>query len=264
MIMVKIMKTGMMQTIRRYVVFVLPVLMFALPSCLKDQMPANQEKKLQILFSSQTIGYPEVDSGFVIFRKGSSATAIFKRLQKTGSTFETELDDLTNDTWIADTYLNTKKDTANKSYEYHLPTNFNPEQITGILVLAPPNSSATSSWDKSVILSTPDNSILTVIPLDLTNPNFSVRTTNLNWNSLSIEKNAYFRTGSTNQLVASQSWNCAGGCIPAEKSIYDNQAFASFAQSMKTKTWNNADVTIKISDTITNATYEFHHAWSKP
>jgi hypothetical protein len=256
--------TGLMQAMRRLVVAMLPALVLALPSCLKDQMPSDNIKKLQIVFNGQTIGYAEVDSGFTVLRNGSSSTAIIRNLERNGSTLEVQLGGLSNDYWIADTYLYTKKDTANKSYEYHFPTNFNPGQIAGILVPAPPNSSAGSAWTKNVILSTPDNSIITSIPLDLTDPNFLIRTKNVNWNSFSMKKNAWFRSGSNNQLVETQTWNCAGGCVPAEKSMSNSQAFASFAESMKTKAWNNADVTVRISDTTTNTTYEFTHAWNKP
>jgi hypothetical protein len=237
------------------------ILVFA-QSCLKSSAEYDETKRLRIVFNSQTISFNQLDSASVVFTKQGSNTGVFKRLQKSLDLLETDIEDLSAGTWNAEIYLNTKKDTAGKSSQYKAKLNFSIEQISGILMPAPAQQS-TELWKKRIVLATSQNEIVVTIPLDVTDPYFEIITKELRWDSFSIERAAFRRANNMNEQLGAQTWTCTSNCMGNDKIIFNSTAFAQFSETMKSKPWNNADVSITIKDEDAQLAYEFYHAWDK-
>jgi hypothetical protein len=237
------------------------LLVFA-QSCLKNSGEYDETKRLRIVFTPQTISFNQLDSASVIFTKQGTSTAIFKRLQKLPDMLETEIEDLPAGNWNAEVYLNTKKDTAGKSSRYKAKLSFAIEQIANILMPAPAQQS-TELWKKSIVLSTPQNEIVVTIPLDVTDPYFEIITKELKWDSFFIERAAFKRANNMNEQLGAQTWTCTTNCMGSDKIIFNSTAFAQFSEMMKSKQWNNAEVSVVIKDVDGQAEHEFFHAWDK-
>lgn len=230
-------------------------------SCLKENLQYPTEPKLTIVFTPETLAFNKIDSGAVIFKKQGSLVPIFKRLQKSGGKFEVDMEDLSFGNWTSEIYVYTSKDAAGMSNQYLAKLSFVKEQITGIVIPAP-TAAGSAVWKKSEVLSTPDNGVIVIVPLDITDPYFEIQVRDLKWDSVFVEKGGFKRNGNMNEQVGLKTWTCTSNCFGTDRIISNFQAFAVFAEQMKTTSWNNADVTIILTDQQ-GATQEFYHAWNK-
>ena len=238
-------------------------LMSLLSSCLKQTMDAPTERKLTIAFTPQTLQMSDIDSAAVVFQKQNTLVPYYYRFQKFDHYLEVNLEDITSGNWTASLVVYTKKTNDNKSSQYNASLNFVAEQISGILILGPTSNSTSTVWNKSLVLSTPDNEIISVIPYDVTDPTFEVRVKNSNWDEVYIERSVYKRTGGMNELLGEATWSCTSSCFGSDRIIFNKQAFATFAQQNKARNWNNAEAVVILKDNDLNVEKELFFQWNK-
>lgn len=237
------------------------ILMVLFSSCLKQNMDLPHDRTMLISFNQQTIPFADTDSALVIFTKQGSPTALIKSLRKMTGSFKLELDDLNSGSWKAEVLLYTKKDMQGISNQYITSLQFTADQISGIYLTGP--SPTNTQWKKNIVLSTPNNDIVVIIPQDVVYPEFEIRSTSQQWNSFKVERGAFLRSGSMNLQVAAASWECQVNCMNSDRLIRNNTAFAAFSNEMKSKTWNNGEVSIIIEDSNLQIRKEFYYNWNK-
>lgn len=231
-------------------------------SCLKESQVQNGARKMIIAFGYQSIPYDKVDSAAAVFTKQGTTTPYYKRFVRQNGGFEMSMEDYTTGIWKIDIMMYTKKDTTGKSFEYTVSATFDVAQISGVL-LGAPDSASSAVWDKHVVLSGPNNDVVNIIPLDLTDPAFTIIAKDIKWDSFAVRKVAYQTfTGDTTEVL-SKTWNCTGDCLGSDKILYDTTAFKDFSQYIKTKTYNKGFVQVTAYDTETADTRTFTHWWNK-
>ena len=234
-----------------------------LSSCLKSDLAQNDgDKMLTIAFNGNTIPFALADSGFVIYKKQNSTAMIYKRLEKTGDRMQLNLDDLTNGSWTAEIYINTKKDQDGNSAQYFSAHNFAIEQISGISMPGPSNNQ-NGLWKKRYVISNEDNSLVIVVPYDPIDPYLFISSRDSRWNNFSIERGVYYRTGGMNQLLNAKLWSCSGTCLSPDGLLANKTIFSAFAEQNQGSLWNNSDVSVVVKDNNTQENREWYIAWDK-
>ena len=231
-------------------------------SCNKENDAVNpdpSEKKLVISLVSSVINVTDIDSANVIFKKQGSFNPIFQRLIKGANTLETTIDGLPAGEWTAELDLYTKKQTDGKSYEYVAGKTIMVNSGTGIITLNGPLFQGNDGWKKRLVLSTTDNDIIVIIPVDVTDPYFEIRTKGLQWNLFSVERTAV----SGSALVANKRWVCNNDCPGDDRLISNSDAFISFTDIIKTSPWTRNEIVVTVGN-IQNQQYnDFVHEWNQ-
>ena len=230
-------------------------------SCNKDNnlSPAEPvEKKLVINLQNSVINTADIDSANVVLKKQGALNPVFQRLIKGTNTLETTIDGLPAGEWIAELDLYTKKQTDGKSYEYVASKTFAITSGTGVVSINGPTFQSGDGWKKRLVLSTTDNDIVVIIPVDVTDPYFEIRTKGLQWNFFSVERTAVSGTA----VVANKKWICNNGCPGDDRLIYDSSEFVPFTDIIKTTPWTRNEIVISVGN-IQNQQYnDFVHQWN--
>lgn len=233
----------------------------AIISCNKDNdhvpiIPV--EKKLVINLQNSTVKTEEIDSASVVFRKQGSLNPIFQRFAKGTNTLETTFDGLPAGEWTAELDLYTKKQTDGKSYEHVATKPFTITSSTGVLTINGPSVQGADGWKKRLVLSTPDNDIVVIIPADVSDPYFEIRTKGLQWNFFSVDRTAVSGTA----VVANKKWVCNNDCPGDDRLIYNSDAFVPFTEIIKSTPWTRNEIVISVGN-IQNQQYnDFVHEWN--
>ena len=238
------------------------VLAAAVISCNKNndtiQPVPVVEKKLVINLQNSIVRTEEIDSASVVLRKQGSINPVFQRLIKGLNTLETTIDGLSAGEWTAELDLYTKKQPDGNSYQLVANKTFTITSGTGIVTITGPSLQATDGWKKQLVLSTSDNDIVVIIPVDVTDPYFEIRTKGLQWNLFSVERTAVNGTA----VVANKKWICNNDCPGDDRLIYNSDAFVSFTEIIKTSPWTRNEIVITVGN-IQNQQYnDFVHEWN--
>jgi len=237
------------------------VLAATLISCNKDNPIAPTdpvEKKLVINLQNSLVNALDIDSANVVFKKQGSLNPIFQRLIKGTSTLETTIDGLPAGEWTAELDLYTKKQTDGKSYEHIAAKTFTIASGTATVTINGPTMQSADGWKKRLVLSTSDNDIIVIIPVDVTDPYFEIRTKGLQWNFFSVERTAFSGTA----VVANKKWVCNSDCPGNDRLIYNSNEFVPFTEIIKTSSWTRNEIVISVGN-IQNQQYnDFVHQWN--
>lgn len=216
------------------------------------------EKKLVINLQNSIVKTEEIDSASVVLTKQGSLNPVFQRLIKGLNTLETTIDGLSAGAWTAELDLYTKKQPDGKSYQLVANKPFTITSGTGIVTITGPSLQATDGWKKRLVLSTTDNDIVVIIPVDVTDPYFEIRTKGLQWNLFSVERTAVNGTA----VVANKKWVCNNDCPGDDRLIYNSDTFVSFTEIIKTSPWTRNEIVISVGN-IQNQQYnDFVHEWN--
>ena len=237
------------------------VLAATIISCKKDNdiSPTDPvEKKLVINLQNSVVNTADIDSANVVLKKQGSLNPVFQRLIKGTTTLETTIDGLPAGEWTAELDLYTKKQTDGKSYEHIATKTFTITAGTGIITINGPSLQSTDGWKKRLVLSTTDNDIVVIIPVDVTDPYFEIRTKGFQWNFFSVERTALSGTA----VVANKKWICNNDCPGNDRLIYNSDEFVSFTEIIKTSPWTRNEIVISVGN-IQNQQYnDFVHQWN--
>jgi hypothetical protein len=132
--------------------------------------PEPTEKKIVINLMNSIVKTEQVDSANIVFKKQGSLNPVFQRLVKGTNTLETTIDGLPAGEWTAELDLYTKKQADGKSYEHIASKTFAITPGTSTITISGPTLQTADGWKKRLVLSTPDNDIVVIIPVDVTDP----------------------------------------------------------------------------------------------
>ena len=233
-----------------------------LPSCLKKNTVQSGERKMIIAFSQQSVPFDKIDSATAIFTKQGTAIPYYLKFLKNNGTFEVSMADFTTGIWKMEVMAYSKKDTAGKSFQYVAGATIDVAQVSGVL-LGAPDQGTSNVWKKHIILSSANNDVVSITPLDLTNPAFTLIDKDPKWDSLYITKTALQTSDGDTVVVSSKTWSCGINCLNSNRSITDTTYFNDFSQYIKTRTWSKGSVEVILKDNESDDTKAFIHNWNK-
>jgi len=231
-------------------------------SCSKTTNPIAEpeptEKKIVINLMNSMVKAEDIDSATIIFKKQGSLNPVFQRLIKNSNTLETTTDGLSAGEWTAELDMYTKKQADGKSYEHIASKPFTITSGTGTIAINGPTNQTADGWKKRLVLSTADNDIVVIIPVDLTDPYFEIRTGSLQWNFFSVERTAVSGTA----VIANKKWVCNNNCAGNDRLIYNSNEFIPFIDIIKTSSWTRNDIIISVGNLQNQEFKDFVHEWN--
>jgi hypothetical protein len=233
-----------------------------LPSCLKENTVEPGDRKMILAFGPQSVPFDKIDSAAAVFTKQGTVTPYYLRFQKRNGNFEVSMADFTTGIWKMEVMAYSKKDTAGKSFEYTANATIDVSQVAGVL-LGAPDQGASTIWKKHIVLSSANNDIVSITPLDLANPAFTLIAKDPKWDSFYVKKTAFQTTGGDTIVVSSKTWGCATECFGNDQIISDTTYFTDFSQYIKTRTWDKCSVEVIFKDNQSTETKAFIHNWNK-
>jgi hypothetical protein len=233
-----------------------------LPSCLKENTIEPGDRKMILAFGAQSVPFDKIDSAAAVFTKQGTTTPYYLRFEKLNGRFEVSMADFTTGIWKMEVMVYSKKDTAGKSFEYTAGATIDVSQVSGVL-LGAPDQGASTLWKKHIVLSSTNNDIISITPLDLTNPAFTLIAKDPKWDSFYVKKTAFQASDGDTVVVSSKTWGCGIDCLGNDQIISDTTYFNDFTQYIKTRTWNKGSVEVTFKDNQSAETKAFIHNWNK-
>jgi hypothetical protein len=238
------------------------VIIIGAASCFKENDVQPGDRKMIMAFSQQSVPFDKIDSATAIFTRQGTTTPYYLKFQKKNGSFEVSMEDFTTGVWKMEVMAYSKKDTAGKSFEYVAVATIDAAQVSGVL-LGAPDQGASNIWKKHIVLSSSNNDVVSITPLDLTNPAFSVNAKDPKWDSFYVKKTAYQNLEGDTIVVSSKTWGCGIDCLGSSHSITDSTYFTDFSQYIKTRTWTWGSVEVTLKDNESTDTKAFIHNWNK-
>lgn len=256
------------RTSRLFLLLVLSHLSLAWSGCSKEgPKPQTPAENLQVSFSNNTIEFSLVDSGTVIFKKEGSQTPILKRFTKGNKTLEVMVGDLLPGNYAAEIYVfgRLPNGPAGITRRYVQQVGFTLPYTQAAAITTPgPDGGFRNNWKPHAVLSDAARSIVLTVPLDCRDPYFEFIVNDTRWDYLYIDRVAFKRNGTMNELMASGKWECDQACYGADRFIGNKTAFAPFVQLLTNKEWDNADIdAIAINQATGEEVVLFYH-FNKP
>jgi hypothetical protein len=238
------------------------VLFVIIISCNKTTNPIPEpeptERKIVINLVNSIVKTEDIDSANIVFKKQGSLNPLFQRLIRNTNTLETTIDGLSSGEWTAELDLYTKKQADGKSYEHIASKPFTIAAGTVTIAINGPTIQTADGWKKRLVLSTSDNDIVVIIPMDVTDPYFEIRTRGLQWNFFSVERTAVSGTA----VVANKKWVCNNNCTGNDRLIYNTNEFIPFTDIIKTSSWTRNDIVISVGNLQNQDFNDFVHEWN--
>jgi hypothetical protein len=232
-------------------------------SCSKNpvvEVPLT-EKQLLVGFNAATIPVNLVDSAMVIFKKKGSTTQYLKRFDKGPASMQVAIDDLPNGEWTAEMYIDGRSGNDTSRRQYRQEKSFTKDLRPGNVILNAPAGTIADAWKPSVILTDGAREVQVIVPLDNTDPGFEIRMKDKSWSQFFIERLANHRTQAGNETMASARWECSGNCHTHDNWIFNTTAFRDFSEKVKTKTWNNGEISVEIKGNAPGKALSFFYIY---
>jgi len=233
-----------------------------LPACLKERKLDPSDRKMILAFNSQSVPFDKIDSAAAVFTKQGTTTPYYLRFEKRNGTFEVSMQDFQTGIWKIEVMAYSKKDTAGKSFEYTAAATIDVGQVSGVL-LGAPDQGTSNIWKKHIVLTSANNDVVSITPLDLTNPAFTLITKDPRWDSFYVKKTAYQTVAGDTIIVSTKTWTCSTNCMGNDHIISDTTYFNDFTQYLKTRTWDKGSVEVGFTDKESTETKAFMHYWNK-
>jgi hypothetical protein len=229
-------------------------------SCKKekhDEAPAV-DKTLIVKLDNHLITVGEIDSANIVLRKGSS-TPYFLRFQGGDKKLEALIDGLPTGNYSIDLELYSTSNATGKSYQF-----VSNRQVTidngnaAIQVEGPKELSTADGWSVRKIVATTGNDIVVLIPLDVNDPYFEIRTKGFQWDFFGVERLAL--DGSV--VAAHKEWSCQNNCLGQDRMIFDKTIFLPFTDEIQQKNWTKNEIIITVGNIANQQYHEFTHVWN--
>ena len=244
--------------VKKLVVLVLMVTGVAV-SCRKDPVTLPNEKTLTLKLKDGAISVNEIDSANVVLHKQGSGNPILQRMIKEVNSLQTSIDGLPAGAYTATFDIYTKKLQNGKSFQYVAEKAFAINAVSGAVVMDGPPASGGNGWKQRLVLSTSINDIIVLIPADVTDPYFEIRSVDPHNNFFHIERTAYY----DNTVVAHKQWVCEQDCPGNDHLIYNDDYYKPFTEKIKTAAWKKNEIIFTIGDLDANHFFEFSHTWNQ-
>jgi hypothetical protein len=243
----------------RKIAGMLLLLAVSILSCKKDtdKTPSPADKKLVVSLQNHLVAVSDIDSANVVLRKGTS-TPYFLRLQKGADKLEALIDGLPAGQYTIDLELYTKEMPSGKYYQFvstraaTLSNSSQPVTIEGPSELGP------DGWSARKVGATSNRDIVVLIPLDVNDPYFEVRTKGEYWNFVGVERIALQGAA----VVAHEEWSCNSNCPDIDGLLFNKTIFQPFTDNIKNSPWTKNEIIITVGNAQNQQFHEFGHVWS--
>lgn len=230
-------------------------------SCKKDNdnNPAPTDKKLVVSLQNHLIAVSDIDSANVVLRKGGTSTPYFLRLQKGTDKLETLVDGLPAGQYTADLDIYTKQMQSGKYYQF---VSTRPVTLTNgqsNVTIQGPSDLGPDGWSARKVSFTSTQDIIVLIPLDVNDSYFEVRTKGTAYNFVGVERLATFGAA----VVAHQDWHCTGNCPRIGGILFNKTFFQPFTNIIQNENWTRNEIIITVGNTQNQTYNEFGHVWNK-
>jgi hypothetical protein len=219
------------------------------------------ESTMVINFDQTTIPIYEIDSAVVIIKHKSATTGTRLYMQKNGATMKVNLDAFSRGIWNTEVFIYRKQQPDGRKRLYVQTRRVNAVVDNGRIELLGPKGTINDSWKSRVIISNAAEDISLFIPLDNTDPYFAATVKRKKWKYLYIERYAYQTVGGAPRVVGAYGWDCDGDCFQHSSFLENNVAFATFAESIKSKIYNAGKIKVVLADdqNIEDTTIEYSY-----
>ncbi len=221
-------------------------------ACKKDKESSRppEERILQVNFSTATIDFSLVDSGYVILKKNGSGNQVFKRFEKKQATLTFSIDDLSAGDWTAELYIFSRFRQSAGRY-YRQDKSFAINSTAPSITLAGPSGAATDAWKPYAHFRNAAKNISAGVALRSDDPYFFIQVGESKWDYFFVERHAYKKLeGGAKAFIRDAMWVCHAGtnCYTADKFISNNQAFVPFGQYLADKDWDYGVIIVEVTD----------------
>jgi hypothetical protein len=121
-----------------------------------------------------------------------------------------------------------------------------------------PDNPGPDGWSARWVHATADNDIVVIIPLDVNDPYFEVRTKGLNWDFFGVERLAL-----DGQVVAAhKTWVCNNDCPGNDRLIFNKMHFLPFTEEIQQKAWTKNEIMITVGNVQQQVYHEFSNVWT--
>lgn len=245
----------------RQIAGMLLVLAVSILSCKKDaESPAATDKKLVVNLKNHLISVSDIDSANVVLRKSGSNNPYFFRLQKGTDKLEALIDGLPAGQYTVDVDMYTNEMPSGKYYQFvqtkAVTMSSSPEPIT----IEGPDDLGGDGWSARKVAATSSRDIVVLIPLDVNDPYFEIRSNEAVYNFIGVERIALQGAA----VVAHKNWQCnTGNCMTnGGRLLFDKTTFLPFTNIIKNAQWTKNEIIITVGNTATQQYNEFGHVWN--
>ncbi len=228
-------------------------------ACKKDRVENDADVKLAVNLQNHLIEVSDIDSANVVLRKGVAGTPYFFRFQKGTTSLEALIDGLPAGQYTVDFDLYTKEMPSGKKYQFVTTRQVTIRAGMGTINIEGPDDLGPDDWSARKVTTTTGNAVVVIIPLDVNDPYFEIRTNGTYWNLFGVERTAL--QGSA--VVAHKTWDCQNNCLPNSRIIYDRTQFAPFTETIKNASWTKNEIIITVGNLQSQEYHEFGHVWQK-
>jgi hypothetical protein len=214
----------------------------------KDNPTTPEDKVLQVNFSTSSIDYNLVDSGFVILKKEGGANQVFKRFEKKTGALSVLIEDLSAGNWTAEMYIFSRHDDK-AGRRFRQDKAFTLSSASQSVQLAAPTGSITDSWKPYAFFRDAARGISVAVALDNKDPHFDIQLKDTPWDYYYMERYAYKRlAGGAKAQIGEGMWECRDNCFTSDRFIDNKTGFIPFAQQVGNKEWDNGLIIIVVAD----------------
>lgn len=245
----------------RKIAGMLLLLAVSILSCKKDtdNTPAPTDKKLVVSLQNHLIAVSDIDSANVVLRKGGASTPYFFRLQKGSDQLEALIEGLPAGQYTADLDLYTREMPSGKYYQFVSAKSITLNSSAGDITVEGPSELGSDGWSARKVGFTSNRDIIVLIPLDVNDPYFEVRTKGSAYNFVGVERVATYGSA----VVAHKDWSCNSNCPDLNGILFNKTIFQPFTDIIQNQNWTKNEVIITVGNTQNQTYNEFGHVWNK-
>ncbi|AXY77791.1 hypothetical protein D3H65_29070 [Paraflavitalea soli] len=224
------------------------------------------DKELLVNFSTTSVAYNLVDSGFVVLKKQGAANQFFKRFEKKTDAISFSIGDLSAGNWTAEMYIFARfNGSAGRRYRQDKTFTIQSGGAKENITLAAPTGAITDAWKPYAFFRHEQLGVSIAVALDNTDPHFDIEVKDTRWDLFYIERyaNKWLQgPGGPNAKVAEYIWSCDNACYTSDKFINNNTGFLPFIQEVGNNPWDNGLIIVVVADND-GADVQFSHRYNK-
>lgn len=218
----------------------------------------DKTAKLVIDLHQSAISINHIDSADVVFRKTGTNTQVRQRFVKTMQNLMVPMRSLTPGTWNADIEVYTKTVNQQSNQYVFIKPILITEQATDTQIPGPGPTSG-NGWVKRYVKASAGNQVVAIIPEDVYDSYFEVRTKEQGPLVFGVQREAI----NVNHVVELKSWACTNTCLNAEGRITDINHFMPFTETIFSAPWTRNEINISVFNNKSEELLKFEHTWHK-
>lgn len=224
------------------------------------EMVADNGAELAVTFFDNSMPVTRVDSVNVTFSKPGGPIEKIRGI-KNGERYVFDISSLQSGNWSA-LFIVYAKAADQTKRQYHDTMQLSLPYTGG--TIAGPSGTIGDNWENYISMKSGED-ISILIPEDNTNPYFEIRVSDpTRWAFFYLDRYAYNKVGTSNQVVESASWDCDTQCYNlGSNAIVNTTAFSTYATRLRAKPWNSTEIMVHILGTALGDDLTFFYKYDK-